>query len=510
MGRLSIFLLVLYLAAMPLFAAEQKSPDLDPVKNKQPLFTWEMLWTGSWYKSFNTKDSKPAADLLLNGGTLINRAEFIAGMPGPGLNLRLQGIDKIKPPVMESNLFNPGFGLYYGGKGFLWNFPGESRLLYGVLDDYGLPARIKNIWAKSPPYAELRKPTVSDLKTDPSSNENQLFLYLGLPGPASFKGFAAVQADPNFNPALNCGLEYRPDKNFCALLEGFCTQKELRARTSSAWFSASPPLPARDFRLFALGTAVSAGYWGIAADLAVSQTFAYGRDFYLNAGLRGGAKPWKVSFAMDAAGSRYVGRDGSAVGEGLRIAGRFERTWIRSGLFRLDASVRSYTLEPSFSSGSIQFYFRPSAPAGKSAPLFRISRVSLTAARNASVPQKADDSFDADIGFNLAALRMSASADLNYKSALGNAPNLVLTPPFFNKFDSVKFSLEASYGYKVFSFNIKTGYTARFEKSGLWDFSAYSSINVKNIGRISLKIASTELPDKWNYTISWRLGRFLF
>jgi hypothetical protein len=49
------------------------------------------------------------------------------------------------------------------------------------------------------------------------------------------------------------------------------------------------------------------------------------------------------------------------------------------------------------------------------------------------------------------------------------------------------------------------GYMIRAQKEPIWDFSLNSSLKTGNIGRVSLKIASTDFPDKWNYAFSWRL-----
>ena len=468
------------------------------------LFTWQFLWTGSWANSFNTENQDFQAGSVFSGGTLIDLGEIIMDVPLLDLSFRLQGIDKRRFSDSEKNVFNPGFAVYYDG---------NSRLLHGALDEYGLPARIKNIWAKSLPYAEYRKPSIRDLKTDSSSNDPETYLYIGLPQWGDFSGYASAQIDSQFSPAFGGGLEYRPDKNSTLsyfLIEGFYTKKTLPPRDTQSWFSTDHPLPERGFQLFSLGTSLNYGTAGFAADLALSETFAWGRDYYLNAGLRLGNKPWKFSMAIDSVGNRYVGRDGHNVAGGFRIGGLLEKSWIRSGLFRLDSVLRSPAFTEPFNRGSFSVYYRPSSPKGRTVPAFRITKVSAAFARNSVDPHKTTDSFDTVLGFNIFALRMALTGNLDSITALNDENYSVFSFPFFDDFQSFKLSLDTSWTYKIFSLSIKTGYTARAAKDDILDFSFYTSLNMRKYGRLSFKIASTDFPAKWNYTISWRLGRFLF
>ena len=506
----SIFILVIGLAAFRAYPAEKIAPD-----SKKPLFTWDLLWTGSWTKSFNTAGSRLDGEMLYSGGTLVNRGELTVGVPGLFLDFRFQFIDKRKLPAGDNDYYNPGFGIYFNGTG-------NSRLLYGVLDEYGLSARIKNMWAKSPPYAEYRKPSIRDLKTDPSSSPPDIYLYFGFPRFGFFSGYASVQTGSGFFPDLGCGLEFCPDKNTSFLLEGFYTQQVLQPRMPQTWFSASPPLPERDFRFLGLGTNISLKNFGLAADIAFSDTFAYGRDFYGNAALRISGKPgisgfagiflmpWKFSMAIEGSGIRYVGRDGSIPGSGFRAAGRLETSWVRSGLFRFDASFRSSGIGESFYKGSLYAYYRPSAPKGKSVPPFRISRASLYIARNAAEPLKTDDSLTAVLGFNFNVFRFVLTGNLDCKTALENDSFNIGLPPFFDRFESSKISLETAWSFYNIGFNFKTGYLFNAVKDNVWDFSLNSSVKFSKIGRISLIIAASDFPLKWNYTVSWRMGKFSF
>ena len=480
-----------------------------PAMSADRALNWKILWTGSWANSFNTGDSGFSAGSIFGGGTLTTRGEVILELPALDLGFRFQAADMRKLPGADAGAFNPGAAIYFGGKGPAGKFFGNSRLLYGVLDEYGLAARIKNMWAKSAPYAEFRKPSVRDLKLQPSaSNVPETYLYLGLPKLGLFTGYVSAQFDKKFFPAFGAGLELRTPRKAHFLFEGFFTWRTLEPHSPQSWFSVDPPLPERRFNLLGLACAMDYGILGLAMDFAFSRTFAWGSDFYLNAGLRIGGKPWKFSLAADIVGSRYVGRDGAIPGGGLRIAGRLERSWIRSGLFRAETVIRSHGLAQPFDRGSLYFYFRPSAPRGRSVPVFRVTKASLSFARNADSPQKTDNSLDAVFGFNIRAFRFVLTGNLDSRSVLEK--NNIFLPPFFGHFQSFRIALESGWSFKNVSLTAKTGYAIRKGKTNIWDFSLNTSINLWKMGRIGFKIASSEFPHKWNYTISYRLGRFTF
>ncbi|MDR0312364.1 MAG: hypothetical protein LBI14_02080 [Treponema sp.] len=502
------FLLIFWLVSSVGYAAD----------NDLQLFTLDFLWAGSWTNSFKTVDQDLSPELIFSGGTLTNRGEIKLGFPRLYLTLRLQGIDKRKLPTENEGQINPGIGLYYNGSRNTGSFPGNilgnSRLLWGALNEYGLPARLRNVWAKAPPYAENRKPYSSDLRTDPTTNKPEVYLYLGLPKWNIFTwgvitGFVSAQMDNEYNPAFGTGFEFQFDKYTILKLDGFYTQRILKEKTPSTWFSLSPPLPDREFRFYGIGAAFDARNWSIAADFGLSETFAWGRDLYANAALRIGTKPWKFSFAIDMAGSRYVGRDGNIPGAGFRIAGRLERQWIRSGLFRATLVLRSPGLGEDFNRSSIDIYFRPSAPPARSNPFFRFTRVSLSLSRNAVNPLKTEDSISAVLAFNISVLRFVFTGNIHSLTNLSeNDLFLALPlPPCFDNFESSKISSEVSWNLKGVQFSLKAGYLIRAEKDNIWDFSLNTSLRFAKIGRISFRVAAPEFPDKWTYTLSWRLEK---
>jgi hypothetical protein len=364
---------------------------------------------------------------------------------------------------------------------------------------------------------ESRQPSSRDFKTEPSAQDkSESYLYLGLPRKLlpGFDAFASAALDGEQNPAFGGGLGYGRGSTQMRL-EGFYTRKELAPRNSSTWFSATPPLPEREFNIYALGTIFNSPFAGFAADWAFSETYAWGQGVYGNFSMRLGNKPWRFSLAGDGAGSRFADRSGSTAGAGFRLAAKGERFQPRSGLFRLQSTIRSPGLEEDFNRLSFSAYFRPSAPtaaAKRNDPnRVRFSRASLTLNRDARKPEKTADAINALTGFNFGPLSTVFSCSLHNISCLeedlGISP--LLSFPVFETFDSFKVSGELGYKPPNFHFgslDLKTtlGYTTRAEKDPLWDFSLNCSYKPGKWGRVGLKIASTDFPEKWNYTLSWR------
>jgi hypothetical protein len=498
----SFFLLVL--AAFPGFGKDIP---------KEPLFTWDLLYTGYYYSGIKTADedfSSPGD--IFSGGTLYNRGNLSVGIPKLDLSLRLLATDKrLLPPVDDDQKagFNPGFGIYH--------LESASRLLYGVQSEYGLPARINNVWLRGIPFMESRSPTTRDLKVEPAArDESETYLYLGLPHNIlpGFDAFAAASMDNEINQAFSAGLGLEKNEKEIRL-EGFYTGKKLPQRKAAAWFSAAPPLPERDFSIYALGFIFNSPTAAFATDWAWSQTHFWGEGLYGNFALRLGNKPWRFSLAGDGAEGRFADRSGATAGTGFRLAAKGERFWPRSGLLRFSGDIRSAAIGESFNRGSASIYFRPSAPSAaekRNAPsLFRFTRASLSVARDARKPKQTADSISAQAGFSLGPVSSAFSFSLHSLSLLGDE-NLFQFPAFEN-FDSFKVSGELDWkppklriGVIDLNSELKTtlGCTIRAGKNPLWELSFNGSIKPGKWGRIALKIASTDFPGRWNFNLSWR------
>ena len=474
------------------------------------LFTWDLVWTGSWYKSIKTQegDSLSSEDLF-SGGTLYNRGDILLGLPKLDLSFRFLAIDKRLLPPDENDGkagFNPAAGIYHHGS--------ASRFLYGVQSEYGLPARINNIWLRSVPYMESRNPSSRDLKTEPAAKDTkESYLYLALPKKflPGFNAFFSAALDEELNSAFGTGLGF--EKNKMELrLEGYYTQKELPPRTISTWFSSAPPLPERDFRIFAFGALFSSPLFSIATDWAYSETFAWGSGIYGNFALSVGNKPWRFSFAGDGAGGRFADRSGSTSGAGFRLAAKGERFWPRSGLLRFQGTFRSPGLEEEFNRGYLSVYYRPSAPsaAARRANSFpvRFTRASLSINRDARNPEKTADTLDAMAGFYFGPLSTVFTFSYHGVSCLDEDSGfpVLFQFPAFESFESLKFACELGLKLGIFDIRTKLSHTIRAEKASLWEPSLNFSVKPGKWGRIGLKIAFTDFPGKWNYTLSWRFA----
>ena len=494
--------------AFPAFTAEDSAKE---------LFTWDLLWTGSWYKSIRTPEGEfPPSEDIFHGGTLFNHGSLTLGFNQLDLSLRLLVTDKrVLPPVEDDSKagFNPAMGIYHQGSG--------SRFLYGVQSDFGLPARINNIWLRSVPFMESRQPSSRDLKPEPAAKDTaDTYLYLSLPQNIlpGFDVFASAAMDSDQNPTFGGGLGWHalgPEIR----VEGFYAAKDLAPRDSSAWFSASPPLPERDFNIYALTLFFHSANASFATDWAWSETFAWGKGLYGNFSLRMGNRPWRFSLAGDGVGGRFADRSGAITASGFRLAARGERFWPRSGLLRFQTNLRSSGLEEAFDRGSLSIYYRPSAPTAaerrESTSVIRFTRSSLSLNRDARNPQKANDTLNALAGFNMGPFTTVFSFALKSNSWLGEENEHIFQYPLFESFESFRIGGELGWkaqGFRIFSgagasnFDLRTrlGYTIRAEKDPFFDFSVNGSFRPGRWGRISLRVACTEFPEKWNYTLSWR------
>ncbi|MDR2518611.1 MAG: hypothetical protein LBD13_04265, partial [Spirochaetaceae bacterium] len=300
---------------------------------------WSVLWTGSWGKS------------------MINRGEI--GLYWRSFSLKAQVADS-RPAFFWEDL-DAGNTAFSAG---LYHKETASRILYGILREQGLPSRLRSLWARSPPFAEYRKAGPADLAPQPSPSKlPEPYLYLATPRWGGFQLFGSVQLDDCLNPTASGGFDVTITKRNTLRLEGFYTGRELPPRTASSWFSEAPPLPPRDFRLYALSLLYAGPFLGIASDWAYSDTFAYGRDLYGNLGIRLGSRPWRLSLAAERAGSRFVGRDGAAAGAGFRAAARLEFSGKKSALFRLSTSLYAEEAGAPFTkSGGAVYYRFPDRP----------------------------------------------------------------------------------------------------------------------------------------------------
>jgi len=512
---------------------------------RAPLFTWNLLWAGSWEE----------------GGNLENRGDFRLGLARRELLLRAQALDR-RPLDFDSELpwadFSQrtaggfSFGLYHG--------PTGSRLLYGGLHEQGLPARIRSPWSRSAPYAENRRPSSAELRTASSASVvPEAYLYLsgprfGLFGAGSVRSFASarVSAEGELRPAFSGGLEAFAGRAN-VLLEGFFTGSELPARESSAWFGDRPPLPARDFRLGAASLTVATPRLLFACDFALSNTFAYGSGFYGNAAFRfvppaswlpwfsglergrSGAGPWSLSLAVEGVGGRYVGRDGANIAEGFRAAGRIERRGPGSGLFRAETGFRAPCFYGPFDRSSFGVSYRfPTLSARAAAdgvfPL-RTSRASLSSERNASNPENIRDGVSGTLGLSLnlppmllppallppqsrlAAQRprvyplgITLSASL-WTAASSEGPTSPY--PFFapaGEFASARAGCELLWSPGIFQLRTRWYYAVRHDGDGTLEGS-FSVAARLGRGRFSARVAWPDFPEKRSYTLSWRVEK---
>jgi hypothetical protein len=488
----SAFIFLLFAGPVLLVEADTDKAVSGGAANPGPLpdFTASALWTGSWDFS----------------GNLVNRGDFRLG--AFGFIARTQVLDK-RPGLFWEDL-ETGNTAFSGG---LYHNQTGSRLLYGALEEWGLPARLRNPWGKSTPFVSARKPMAADLRTEPSSTaEAETYLYLGSPwlrlfSPnAFFRPYGVVQFDDVFNHLFGAGLDTRLPAKTGLRVEGFYSSRHLAPRRASAWFSDVPPLPKRDTGLSGLGVFFSGPFFAAAADGAFSQTFAWGRGFYGNLALRLGNRPWELNLGVTGADSRFVDRAGAAVGAAFRAAGRFEWKWKRTSFIRGGVDIRSPKYGENFDRGAVSLYYRfPSnLKTGGFLP-FRPVRVSAEISRDARDRDKVLDKAETGAGFNLGPFGLGLAGSLSGVSAAGTDEALSPFPaPASWEFGAAKISGNVSYSFSILSFGARAGYTAANETAPVWDFSLSAAIRGR-LGRFRFRISASEFPREWTCSLSWRL-----
>jgi hypothetical protein len=487
-------LVILLLAGLPFLAeASDTGRAVSGSAAKQgllPDFSASALWTGSW-------------DFP---GNLASRGDFRLG--AFGFLARVQALDK-RPGFFWED-WEAGSSAFSGG---IYHNQTGSRLLYGTLEEWGLPARLRNPWGKSTPFADAHKPMAADLRTELSSKaETEAYLYLGSPWlnlfslNTFFRPYAVAQLDAVFNHSLGAGLDTRLPGKTGLRAEGFYTGRCLASREASAWFSDTPPLPERDFRLYGFGLSFSSPFFAAAADGALSETFAWGRGLYGNLALRLWDKPWELNLGITGAESRFVDRAGAAAGAAFRAAGRFEWKWKRTSFIRGGVDIRSPEFGGNFDRGAVSVYYRfPSnLKTGGFLP-FRPVRVSAEISRDARNRDKVLDKAETGAGFNLGPFGFGFQGAVSGISAAAAGGAVMPFPaPASREFDTAKISGNISFPVSFLSFRAKAGYTAASEKKPVWDFALSAAMRGR-LGRFSLKISAPEFPQEWALSLSWRL-----
>lgn len=475
------------------------------------LFNWSLLWNGSW------------EEFSADSGTLHNRGEFkLNVLP---LNLTLRGQMLGRRPLTLASETDPEKQIisFNGG---VYHKPTGSRILYGTLDEWGLSARIRNPWIRSPPYAENHKPLIADLKTAVSTTkEDEAYLYLSSPilnlfPKLKLRSFISTQKETGTDKTASAGgIDlYLPNKTNLSI-EGFYTRAVLPPVKRSSWFSDPPPLPEREFQLYAAGLLFSNPLISVSSDFAVSDTFAWGADIYCNLGITltpllpsTGKRPLSLSIAADGAGKRFIYRDGADHGEGFRAAAKIEWKGKRSSLLRFGTVLRGPELSSGFNRSSTDLYYRfPSVGTKNSFPV-RLTRISLSIDRNGENPQKITDSLSGYIGFsfNLKQLSIKTPLGLNISGSIKGItaaesyffPYPIPESPWI--FNSAAINCDFIWSPLNYQLRSRVGYSNNAKNDEKWYFSLYMAARFRQ-GRLGIKIESPDLPEKWNFSISWRV-----
>jgi hypothetical protein len=404
-----------------------------------------------------------------------------------------------------------------------------------VLDEWGLSARIRNPWIRSPPYSENHKPLIADIKTSVSVTKNdEAYLYLSSPFLNVFenvkvRGFVSAQTEvENYKPAFSGGADFKLPNKTGMLLETFYTGAVLPPTKNSSWFTNPPPLPERDFKLYAAGLLFYNQLLSVSSDWAFSETFAWGTDIYGNFGisftpslsflsrahLQRQMRPLTISFSADGAGEKFVYRDGANHGEGFRTAAKIEWKGRYNSLLRLNTMLRAPGIGDDFNRSSTGFYYRLPAKKSRDESLFpvRLTRISFNADRNADNLQKINDKYSGNIGFSLylnkiainTPLGINISGSINGLTESTGSISPYPVPETSWALNNSVVNYEFIWSPLNFQFRTKIGCINDVKKGEKREFSFSTAIRFRN-GRLSVKASSPDFPEKWDCIVSWRL-----
>ncbi|MDR0475855.1 MAG: hypothetical protein LBH43_19580, partial [Treponema sp.] len=218
-----------------------------------------------------------------------------------------------------------------------------------------------------------------------------------------------------------------------------------------------------------------------------------------------------ISLAADGAGGRFIYRDGLNHGEGFRTAAKIEWKDKGNALFRVNTVLRSPAPGEEFDRSSSGLYYRfPAARKNEILPV-RFTRVSLTTDRNAVNPLKTSDGLSGNAGVSIA-LPQTSPLGVNLSGSVKGLTTSTDTPPPYPVstepwvFDTAGTACELSWSPAYLQFKTKLGYTAYAKKDEKWNFSLSAAARFRH-GRLSLKAESPDFPEKWNWTVSWRLEK---
>ncbi|MCL2181175.1 MAG: hypothetical protein FWB83_08605, partial [Treponema sp.] len=318
--------------------------------------------------------------------------------------------------------------------------------------------------------------------------------------------------------AFSGGLDFAFGRGSRLLFETFYTAATLAPVKASSWFSNPPPLPERDTYLYAAGILFTCPDFSISGDFAFSETFIWGTGIYADIGVNftpalsfgSRARPLSISLAADGSGGRFINRDGGSLNEGFRSAVKIEWKGRYNFLVRFNTVLRSQAFGENFNRSSTGFYWRFPSSGG----IFRITRISLSADRNAANPAKINDSFSAAAGFSINMRQIGIQNPLGIAisgslKGLDNADWNEIPCPYpipggTWRQESASAGCDLYWSPSIFQFRTGFGATWFAEKKEKWDFSISMAIRF-GFGRLSIRAASSNLPENWTYTVSWRM-----
>ncbi|MDR0910148.1 MAG: hypothetical protein LBM77_10330 [Spirochaetaceae bacterium] len=237
-----------------------------------------------------------------------------------------------------------GLGLYHRGSG--------SRLLYGALNNAGLPARLANPFSGNVHWASSYKATESELKKEASRKETEIYGLFSspwwtLPQDIKIMGFAQIQTEFEQRISYDAGSELifsdAKGRRQHLGIEFFNQFSTLEALKATGWFSKTYPLPQRRSNIYGGHAFYLFPGLEIQADGAISETEFWGRGCFGSTAVEFNSKlapfipwNWKLHLAIEGINDHFTDAKGKSGKGGIRGGLKYEHLLKKSETYRAD------------------------------------------------------------------------------------------------------------------------------------------------------------------------------
>jgi len=428
-----------------------------------------------------------------------NEADIRLSLDRSGLEFRLLALqDGPADPLDAPEAVETGFSVQ------LRHIPTNSKVLYGALEERGLPARVTNPLRKGLPYFENRTATDAQIDSDASADSSgEWYLRLGTPQASPVAAYGAVfdteALQPSFTAGAAFGLPGKPSLAF----DAYYGPAALPPRDADTWFSDYPPLPERDLQFSAASISARMPKLSLAADWALSSPRFQENGAYGNAAIELGDRPFRLSIAADRVWGPFSSREGYESADALRSGIRLDYRWARGGRLRWEAErVSKEDSSLSLEEGCSLLFPRQRE-------IFFIVPLSLAVSASRKLLEDAvSDTAGLEGAFDLFRLRFRAALSLGFETILTDEGSAAPIQPFSGPETALeRRSADLSLTFRIGPVSLKgtAAFDAERDSVPAWKASAQAAALFK-AGQARIKGELENGGKTWTWTFSWRSG----